>query len=377
MDYSYALAGSPLLPFDLLFYLLGGLLVLAAVFHLIQCVRHPQKCVSERVKLLLKPFFTLLFLALLGLAAVTGVLLLPSPQVISAPAPANVSPDQKLEIVFDRPVSRRTLEKSISPEVPGVWLFESALHRTHLMRRLTFYPHFPLSPNTEYTITLSGITNTLATVKPYTQTFNFTTLDTHQTAVSPSPVTKLNVPAYLQKYSLSCELASLRMVLAFYQIKVSEDDLIAKVGFDPTAHQGNIWGNPHQAFVGDIKGRQMTTGYGVYWGPIARVANTYRPARAFSGWTISQLTREIANRHPVIIWAYSKGGLPVTWKTPDGQTIQAVTGEHTVVVVGFVGAADNPTHLIVNDSLIGQAYWDRSLFTKKWSSLGNSGVVVF
>lgn len=59
------------------------------------------------------------------------------------------------------------------------------------------------------------------------------------------------------------------MALNFKGVNVSEDDLIPKVGFDKTPHNGNIWGNPYTAFVGNISGRQMVDGYGVYWGRAA------------------------------------------------------------------------------------------------------------
>jgi uncharacterized protein YvpB len=188
---------------------------------------------------------------------------------------------------------------------------------------------------------------------------------------------KLAVPSYLQKYSLSCELAALRMALAFKGVEISEDKILEQIGVDNTPRNGNIWGNPHLAFVGDVNGRQMVDGYGTYWGPIARVARIHRSATDFQGWSIEQLTQVIANNNPVVVWVYSKNGSPTSWVTPKGDSINAVRGEHAVVAVGFVGEKENPSIMIVNDPLIGQVYWQRGHFEQKWDSLGRSGVVIY
>jgi len=167
------------------------------------------------------------------------------------------------------------------------------------------------------------------------------------------------------------------MALVYKGVNESEENLLNAVGYDPTPHQGNVWGDPHKAFVGNVDGRQMVDGYGVYWEPIARAGSIYRETKSFENWTVDQLTNEIANDNPVVIWVYSSGGVPTTWYTPDGKEIYATSGEHAVTAVGFVGSTDDPTHIIVNDPLVGQVYWPRVLFDKKWSTFSNSGVVVY
>lgn len=518
--------------------------------------------------------------------------LIPSPAIRRTIPQKNentFSPTEKVEIVFDRPISRSILEKSILPETPGRWVFENSLYTTHLYRRLVFYPTYSLRPNTTYTVKLSGIRNLLKVSSPYEHQYSFTTqpapkiltvspsselhdvdptakikvtldrpnarisefefkftpqieydtiLDASNTIYTLTPkaplapgteyklkvqktdnilnledgqivergapsveydglfvtrpdltggsnaskgqsspsgpvvvtitpengwsavsvrtpikitfdqavdrasaqqkfsispqvagdfnwegdtlsftpqnpfafttaytvtlvkgvkaatgresqqefrsefstqntTTKLAVPAYLQKYTLSCEIASLRMALNFRRANVTEDDLIPQVGLDTTPHSGNVWGNPYNAFVGNIRGTQMKDGYGVYWGPIAKAARNYRQAQEFSGWKIEQLTGAIASNNPVIIWVYSHFGTPTSWKTPDGTDIYAVRDEHAVVAVGFVGPATNPSQIIINDPLSGQVYWSRSSFDKKWNIFGNSGVVIY
>jgi uncharacterized protein YvpB len=500
---------------------------------------------------------------------------------------SSLSPTNKIEIYFDRPVNRKLLEKSISPEVPGQWIFEDSLYSTHFYRKVVFYPTYSLRPNTKYTVTLSKIQNLVGVFEPYEHQFTFTTQtspkiqsvtptngqndvdkdtdikikldvpnysisefdfqihpsveydqsldsthtiytlrpkaplkegtayqvkiqksdvifnledavpverepttdeydgtfttkkptekfsfdsifnatsvqvssvnpkdgwtavnihspvkvtfdgqvdhasaeenfsltpavkgtftwnDTTMTFVPTEPLaetssytvgvaagvratsgkasknsftsvfttqnatTKLSVPVYLQQYTLSCEIASLRMALNFRDLHVTEDQIIEKVGKDPTPHRGNIWGNPNKAFVGNIAGTQMADGYGVHWAPIAKAARAYRDAKDFQGWSIEQLTQAIEENNPVVVWIYSHYGVKTSWKTSDGVDIYAVRDEHAITVVGFVGSAKNPTQIIVNDPLVGQVYVSRAVFDKKWEIFGRSGVVIY
>ena len=408
-------------------------------------------------------------------------LLKPIPHVIKNTYQLSGNSDTPaIEIIFDKPVMRKSLNKSISPPVPGIWLFEKPIYKTHLYRKLVFYPYNNLSPETYYTVFLSGIRNFLnKTEDLYTysfrtsgffdvlgettilegnnqltvvgsfpangwdgisvdtairvrfnqsvnknsaerrfllnpavdgifswegDTFIFTPktyldFDTRYTISMLSGVenlsgsllrssynasfftqeksTKLSVPFYLQQYTLSCEAAALRMALAYRGVTASEDELLQKIGFDPNGKRGDVWGNPYVGFVGSVRGKQMKNGYGVYWEPIARAANNYRYSKSFESWTVKQLTESVQRSTPVIAWISIGGKKPSVWLTPSGDRIKAVADEHTVVVTGFLGPPNNPSHIIVNDPLIGEAYLSRESFEKKWNSLSNSGVLVF
>jgi len=267
-----------------------------------------------------------------------------------------------LRFNFDQTVDKESTQShfSISPNIGGVFSWE---HNS-----LIFTPNSPFAHDTNYIATFSpGIISIEGQDSVDTFKNSFFT---------ESYVFKLSVPAFLQRYTLSCEAAALRMILAFRGIDENEDSLLAKIGFDTTSKDGNVWGDPHNAFVGDVKGKQMRTGYGVYWEPIERVAKQFRNAKAFTGWTVDQLTSELQKGHPVQVWTYSKGGNPTTWQTPSGKQIQAVSGEHSIVAKGFVGKKEDPKQIIVNDPLIGEIYMPQAEFNKKWNSLGRSGVVV-
>jgi uncharacterized protein YvpB len=288
-----------------------------------------------------------------------------SPKILSI-TPSNdwqaVNINTPVKITFDQAVDKQAAQSKfkISPEVEGSFSWQD--------NTLIFTPTRPLAFTTNYIISIEpGLRGSYGLNSKEQFISNFTTSD---------ETTKLAVPAYLQKYSLSCEIASLRMALAFKGVHLDEDTIHREVGQDPTAHQGDIWGNPHGAFVGNINGRQMSDGYGVHWEPIAKAANLHRSATAFQGWSIAQLTEALSAGNPVVIWVYSSGGWPTTWKTPDGLTINAARDEHAVTAVGFVGSPANPSQLIINDPLVGQVYWNRAVFDKKWAMFGRAGVVV-
>lgn len=274
-----------------------------------------------------------------------------------------IAVDNVIKVRFNQKVEQASAESkfSLSPSVPGSFGWEG--------ETMTFKPDSDLSYSTQYTIRVSQGIKSISGLDSLDE---FSSSFTTQESIS-----KLEVPVYLQKYALSCEAASLRMLLAYRGINVSEKELLSHIGNDATPHQGSIWGNPYVGFVGSVNGKQMVNGYGVYWGPIARVANKYRYAISFEEWNIKKLTEALSKSQPVIIWGYVKNGQPTYWHTPGGDKIYAVPDEHTVIAVGFVGAANNPSHIIINDPLVGQVYWSREIFDKKWDAFGRSGVVVY
>lgn len=374
-------AGTPILPLNYLvglglgFFVLFGIIFL--VVHFTSGHTHPRSEIRKFLIWSAATIIAVLFYLLFVFA--------PAPKVL-ATRPSlgenGVGLKGPISITFSEPIKRGIMDKSITPEVPGVWVFENPVYTTHLYRKVTFYPDLGLNSSTNYTVKIVGIENVIGTSKSPDFTFSFRTKDAAPSEVAAlktiqSETVKLNVPAYLQQHTLSCEVSSLRMTLAYKGITKSEDELLAQVGFDNTPHIDGTWGNPYEHFVGNVNGRQMRDGYGVYWGPIEKVAKLYGNAQAFQKGSVKLITDNIIKGNPVIIWVYSANGTPTHWKTPSGVDVFAVAGEHTVVVVGFVGLRDNPTQIIVNDSLKGQVYWPRSYFAGRWATFGESGVIIF
>lgn len=185
-------------------------------------------------------------------------------KIIPRDGAVGVGAKSPIKITFDQDVNHDSARDSfsITPSLPGRFGWEG--------KTMIFTPSKPLTSNTKFTVKLTaGIISTDGLDSNQVFSSSFTT---------ETETTILAVPLYLQQHPLSCEAASLRMALAYRKVDVAEDDLLSQIGVDPTPHTGNVWGDPYKAFVGNVNGKQMTTGYGVYWGPIARVAGNYRRA---------------------------------------------------------------------------------------------------
>ncbi len=288
------------------------------------------------------------------------------PAKLSGSSPGNgsqgISVNSSVRMTFDQAVDHNSAESSFSilPEVSGSFTWDG--------NTMIFQPAEPFAFNITHTVTLAaGIDSASGYDSEKDFVFNFAT---------ELSVTKLNVSFHRQEHNLSCEIATLVMALSFRGVNVSEAAIIEAIGVDPTPKSDGVWGNPHVAFVGDIDGRQPSTGYGVYWQPIATAAQAYREASWFTGWNLSHLTAEIKKGNPVIVWGTAGSGTRIDWKTPEGGNVVAVNGEHTRLVIGFIGSADNPTKIITLDPLSGEKYFTKSSFLWNWGLLGNSGVVV-
>lgn len=187
----------------------------------------------------------------------------------------------------------------------------------------------------------------------------------------------LNIPLIKQEKNLSCEAASLRMALAYKGLNVSEDELINLIGYDRTGKDGNIWGDPQYGFVGRITGRQVSSGYGVYWRPVAKAASMMRESYYFEGTSLKKMLEEVADGNPVIMWgARSNDFRPVYWRTVFGREIFAIIGQHARVVKGFIGSIDDPSHILANDPVGEIKTYTKEEFLENWSYFNHSGVVV-
>lgn len=296
------------------------------------------------------------------------------PRVIDLVPPdesGGVSLNASLMIKFDKPVKRQNLKFSITPETPGRWEGRDPLLKNHFFRTLIFIPAVSLESNIRYAVRLENI-KSFGPGKTNSFSFSFKTEQNEKLKI-----TKLDIPLDLQDYSLSCEAASLKMAMAGKGIRVSEEEIMEKISYDPTPHKDNIWGDPYLAFVGKIDGKICSTGYGVYWEPVAKAANHWTEAQSFSNWRIEDLIKEIKSGNPVIVWgALSNSLTDCSWFTPEGKYIKAYKETHVKLLIGFVGSPENPSKIILNDPLKGELYWEVPYFKDNWAIFGNSGVVV-
>lgn len=190
---------------------------------------------------------------------------------------------------------------------------------------------------------------------------------------------RLDVPYHRQEHALSCEVATLQMVLNYRGVAVTEAELIAQLPFATREPRGpgNTWGDPQQGFVGSLDGRMPNTGYGVYEGPIVALARGFRPAEVMTGASLTTLLELIAAGHPVIVWGTLSSGRDISWTTPDGARVTAIDGEHTRVLIGFTGPLERPRSVLLLDPIYGSMTMSRARFLANWALLGNKAVVVY
>jgi len=184
-----------------------------------------------------------------------------------------------------------------------------------------------------------------------------------------------------QDHALSCEIATLKMVLAYRGAGVPESTLIRLVGTDgvaKTTRDGELlWGDPNKGFVGNIDGRMPATGYGIYWEPIAGAARAYREASVIYALTPPEIAEQIREGNPLIVWGYLGSGERLQWRTPEDAVINAVLHEHTFVLHGFRGSVGDPKGFYLMDPIYGERYWDTDTFMDNWKALGYHGVAVY
>src|SRR5215472_6210817 len=160
----------------------------------------------------------------------------------------------------------------------------------------------------------------------------------------PPPIT-INVPWYHQQYNLSCEEASLSMVLAYYGHPTTEKQIFDQIGIDLVHYWAGKpgGGDPYVNFVGDPNGSEVQqTGYGVYWTPVRAAAVQFgaRVAQAGEGIAPDTIYSAIKAGHPALVWV-TFDWQPHTrsdYQAYDGKTVPyAGPEEHAMVVTGING----------------------------------------
>jgi uncharacterized protein YvpB len=191
-----------------------------------------------------------------------------------------------------------------------------------------------------------------------------------------------NVPFHRQEHALSCEVASLQTALAGIGVSVPEWDLWLALPKDQTQKRstgaGIVWGDPSEGFVGNVDGRMPATGYGVFIDPLSEVANLYASTSRIRVDDTHAIDAALSARHPIIAWMVI-GALPpkaYVWKTSNGKSITAPALEHTAVIVGYRGTADNIEGVYVVDPLTSLRYEPWSDFLARTVPFGYVGLEV-
>ncbi|MBP9779958.1 C39 family peptidase [Candidatus Gracilibacteria bacterium] len=230
----------------------------------------------------------------------------------------------------------------------------------------------------------------------------------------PSMDTTYLYSPYIQKYPLSCEIATIKMILGSYGQRRSEESIYRAIPRDYSALSGGIWGDPDEEFVGSLTGTQGgRTGYGIYEAPLAKylsnegyateiINNSSHTRQLRPKQHLIYLINQVQLGSRVILWGdwctesadedgiLPKGGKSIlqyfpisaknyctrssekrkfSWQTPENRTINAISGEHTFILLGYIGSLDNPTHIIVWDTYTGRHIFSYDEWMRKWELL--------
>ncbi|MFP3412227.1 C39 family peptidase [Bacillus sp. SIMBA_074] len=186
-----------------------------------------------------------------------------------------------------------------------------------------------------------------------------------------------NVPLIQQLPELDrgCEVTSLAMMLQYAGVSVDKMKLaneIKKVNF----MEDGVRGNPNEGFVGNIY-TFSESGYGVYHGPLFKLAKKYLPNKAvdLTGKSIEELYKSVSNGQPVVMitnatYAPLDEAEFTTWETNSGD-VSITYNEHCVVLVGY----DKESVYIrdpLDDSL--DVKVPRGKFEQAWVQMGSQAI---
>lgn len=180
-------------------------------------------------------------------------------------------------------------------------------------------------------------------------------------------------PPVAQRLRDNCETAALQVLLATTGVRVDQLALQRRLSLSGTPEPqasaaGPVWGDPDAGYVGNADGSGSWGGFGVYQGPIARLAARYgRRMRDLSGAQPASVYRTLLGGRAVMAWIGLGDGPYRDWITPDGRAIRVNLNEHTVVLTGV--RRDGSLEL-VNVLQGTREVWSRARFEQAWALLG-------
>lgn len=172
----------------------------------------------------------------------------------------------------------------------------------------------------------------------------------------PDPI-MFAVPVYCQNpdYPNGCESAALYMLLQFYGVDATMEDIVNTLPQGPVPYMENgirYGANPEREFVGDPR---RGNSYGVYNEPIRDVADHFKPgAKTKVGASIDDISAILKTGNPVIVWYtihWDSDEMKYCTEWYDYETDEIVrypAYEHAVVITGC-----DDSNFFYNDSNLG------------------------
>ena len=172
-------------------------------------------------------------------------------------------------------------------------------------------------------------------------------------------------------YPTGCESVALYILLRYYDVDVTVDDIISKLpkGDIPYYKDEVLYGgNPYLEFVGSP---YSSDSFGVFDVPIYNVALQYKEGIVSGkGNDLDTVLGIVSQGRPVMVWTSMYLALPYvsrSWIYPEtNEIINWPANEHAVVIVGF-----NEDYVIISDPIDGKIkYQDRNLFESRYNYYG-------
>jgi uncharacterized protein YvpB len=180
----------------------------------------------------------------------------------------------------------------------------------------------------------------------------------------------------LPELQRGCEVTSLAMLLQSEGIAADKMTLAQEIHKLPFRDENDVRSNPYDGFVGDIY-TFSKSGYGVYHGPVAKLAETYLPGKIkdVTGQGIDSVYQLIASGSPVwVIINSTFAPLPesafTVWDTNTGK-VKITYEEHSVLIVGY-----DEDFFYINDPLSSSGYKTvpRQPFEQAWVQMGSQAI---
>ncbi len=190
----------------------------------------------------------------------------------------------------------------------------------------------------------------------------------------PNKTITLEVQEYNQhpNYPTGCESASLYMLLKYYNVDVTMEEIVEKLEKGPLPYQknGTTYGaNPEKEFVGNPKDSQS---YGVFNEPIRTVADEFKKgAKTKMNASFHDIEKIISSGNPVIAWYTTNTENGITYKIEwldyeTGELVRWPSYEHAVVITGY-----DKYNIFYNDPNTGSGTaMSKDYFNKAFTQLG-------
>ncbi len=172
-----------------------------------------------------------------------------------------------------------------------------------------------------------------------------------------------------------CEVTSLAMLLQFWGLDVTKNELAAQIPRVPLQYSDGKNGNPNMGFVGNM---EDGPGLGVYHGPIFYLANSnindQLRVQNLSNYPFSSVLEKISQGLPVwVITTSSFSPLPDfnTWSTPQG-SVEVTYKMHSVVITGY-----DQDYIYLNDPYgTKNKKVNKEKFIASWEQMGSQAIVI-